>query len=167
MGATVQAGDDGQSTSMKYSTLHRIRELLIQFTIEHLCWTPTENENISKVLKIWIDTTNILYKIQYEVIKRTTTDQLNVMKMMNIYGVYVFVLHSDCDGNWTGDDRDQVTKWLHLVVPFIARRKPIKSQSKKQKTSHLEVSKNEIQWVEELLSVFEEATRNDVAVEIH
>lgn len=151
MGVTLRPTVGESSASINYSGFHRIRNILIELTIEHLC-DPDRHTNVRTALKSWAPKHTT---IDYDVMATASNETLDQLKAMHLYGLFLFVFHSDCDGKWSGADLVEVWKWLNLVVPFVQRN-----------LVQPRVEDDDLYFIGEMMSVFDEAVHNVQDVEL-
>jgi len=193
----VDTEEDACSTSIGYGGLQRIRKTLIKATVAYAkkkkeknvvtllnTWTPTPLSRAEMFRRIQNGTMGMedimgnAGGIDYQAIAKTSDEDLQFLVNQKLIGVYNFVQHSDCDGDWDHKIRDSVTEWLQLILPHVPddrvpEEKEDSNPKKKRKVGNPEVSeallsafpcRPDIQFVEELVDVFKQATEKKVKV---
>jgi hypothetical protein len=115
MGADFVALIPSESTKMGYGYVHTIREKLMCMVdaevgeryIEARKKFHESSDNVSEYTKTYAD---MLITIKSKIASATTEEEKDML-----YGVYLFIDHSDCDGEFENGECDCVLKALRKL----------------------------------------------------
>jgi len=102
------------------ATLLYLKDILIK--LEQKQEKQEEFENalfLHKKLEMWLDTDETgEMTIDYSEVYKTPVDKLHNMRL---YGLYLWVYHSDCDGYYTSNDAYFIMESLVLIKNFFTK----------------------------------------------
>ena len=181
MGIDITANNGEYSAYIGYGGMQRVRKSLIKATIKHL--RSLRKPNLVVILKKWIpeplsqqqmtrklqefknlnvvgmiSMTPYMGGIDYAAMK---VDDVKLLIPDDLHGVYNFVNHSDCEGEWNGGIRNSVAKWLKTVLPYFTTERTTTDSTTSDSE---EIDSEDAEYVEDLMNVFQEGVDNETPV---